>query len=110
MPVQGQMVIPIKAANGAPEYQGKGGVYTPGQNGAGQLSDSAARIAGEGYRAQNQAAQAGTEALARSAGAVDKAVKTGLSAYQEYQAAMAQNALSTAPALLARASVPAWAA
>lgn len=88
----GSMAIPFNGRGGKlPEYQGGGGVHTPGtQNG--RLSGQAAEISGQAFRAQNAAEATTWEALARAAGNIDGAVQKGLKAVEDYNAARAQNA------------------
>lgn len=77
--VYGNMLaIPNRGRGGAlPTYQGGNQPYTPGANVSARLSDAGGQIAGA-------SAEASARALGNLAGAADKAVQTGVRAYEDY--------------------------
>ncbi|WP_288229710.1 hypothetical protein [uncultured Desulfovibrio sp.] len=77
--VYGNMLaIPNRGRGGAlPTYQGGNQPYTPGANVSARLSDAGGQIAGA-------AAESSARALGNLAGAADRAVQTGVRAYEDY--------------------------
>ncbi|WP_300907592.1 hypothetical protein [uncultured Desulfovibrio sp.] len=72
------MAIPNRGRGGAlPSYQGGNQPYTPGANVSARTSDAGGSIAAA-------AAEASANALGNLAGAADRAVQTGVRAYEDY--------------------------
>ena len=85
--IYGTMSISHRPRGGAlPVYQGSSGVYAPGADMSGRLSDSAGRLFGA-------AGEEEANAWGKAARAADNAVQTGLAAYEDYSKSKATQLL-----------------
>ncbi len=91
----GQMLIPQKPRGNVPEYKRQGGVYVPGSAGVPAVSDAPGQVMANAAKAASSMEAATGESIGKLAGATANAVKVGVKAYEDYQAAKAQQAFNS---------------